>query len=116
MSNDHPLEVLFKIELPETTLYAYKAHNARIEVTVSHASEFEWFLTVRVITPMVDGCVNDVLWKYNKTATLEVDWAFSWLISNINSGINILELTQDLFIAGWGCAILDELKPQMLEN
>lgn len=114
MSIDHPMQQLFKIELPETTLYAYQCDGARVEVTVSHATEIEWHLTTRVITPQVDGCTTDVLWKYPKTSVIDVDWAFSWLISGINEGMTLLQMAQDLFLAQWGCLLLDELKPRIV--
>lgn len=115
MSNDHPLQVLFKMELPETTIYAYKYGESRVEVTVSHASEIEWILTTRVITSEVDGCTTDVLWRYPKTNSRDVDWAFSWLISGINEGMGLVEMTQNLFLAQWGCLLLDSANPRMPE-
>lgn len=108
MSNDRPLHMLHKIVLPETTLYAYRNDTTRVEVVVSHATEWEWFLTIRLITIVVGGDVSDILWKWGKTNPVEVDWKFSEFSAAMRGGLTPMQITQDLFLEDWGCIVLDE--------
>lgn len=116
MTKDHPLVLLYKMVTPETTIYSYRNEGARVEVTVSHSEVRTWFLTVRMITMEELSFIGDILWKCYTTDSLEVDQKFSKLAHDINAGLTPNQLTDDLFIDGWGCAILDELNPMRLVN
>lgn len=113
MSKDHPLHLHFKIILPDHTIYAYKNAGVRVEVTILNDQANTWFMTVRIITLNHLSIVTDTLWKHPSTDSLVIDMAFSHLVRSLNDGITPDKLTQQFFLDGWGCTILDDMPPAM---